>query len=86
MNLMLGLLTGLLVGWVMFGMLSAEPRLSRRTVLLVGAFSAGIAAEFHPIFNASGSALSILGIVFASAIASGCIIVLGMAARRYGHE
>lgn len=88
MNLMLGLLTGLLAGWVTFGMLAPEPALSRRTALVIGAFSAGIVTEFKPIFDASGTggALSILGIVFACAIASGCIIALNMAARRYGHE
>jgi len=88
MNLMLGLLTGLLVGWVTFRMLGTEPRLSRRTALLAGSFAAGIAAEFQPIFDASGTggALSIAGIAFAAVVAGGSILLLNMAARRYGHE
>lgn len=88
MNLMLGLLTGLLVGWVTFGMLGPDARISRRTAVLVGSFVAGIAAEFRPILDTAGtsSTLSFAGIALGAAMASGSIIVLGMAARRYGHD
>lgn len=88
MNLLIGLITGLLVGWVAHRMLDPDPRLSRRTVLLVGALAAGISSAIQPVFDASGggNALIIYGIVSASAVAGGAVLLLGAILRRYGHD
>lgn len=84
MNFLVALVTGLAFGWVTYGMLGHSPVLTRKTALVVGAFAATVATQFHPISNPSeaGDAFRLAGFAWAAVSSSVSIVILNLVAGR----
>lgn len=84
MNFLVALVTGLAFAWVTYGMLGHSPVLARKTALVVGAFAATVATQFHPISDplAAGDPFRLVGFAWAAVSSSLSVVILNLVAGR----
>lgn len=84
MNFLVAMFTGLAFGWVTYGLLGRPPVLTRKTALVIGAFAATVATQFHPISNPheTGDVFRFAGFAWAALSSSLSIVILNLAAGR----
>ena len=85
MNLLLGIVTGGLIGWLVFAVLNNHQQRSLRASLFIGIFGGVLGVQLAPLFGAtqsSDSQLNLFSLVIATASAAACFVIANMIASR----